>query len=79
MCVQVDTDDDRGSGTDVEVCCDEAQLVTVKRETLDRSSSELCDGESREEPFAHMIIKQEVEVSQVQLKRYHDDGQVMYC
>jgi hypothetical protein len=57
--------DDLGSGSDVQVCCDEAGLVTVKMELADRSRSESSDGESGQEPFTCVKMKQEVEVSWV--------------
>jgi len=56
---------DIGSGNDVQVCCNEAGLVTVKKQLPNRSSSESSDGESGQEPFTCVNIKQEVEVSWV--------------
>jgi hypothetical protein len=73
VCVQEDVDGEGGSGSDAQGCCDEAQLVTVKTEPPDTSSSESPDGDSREEPLTCVNIKQEVEVSQVQMNRYHVD------
>jgi hypothetical protein len=67
VCVQEEMDGDRGSGSDVQVRCDEARLATVKTEPRDRSSSESSNGESRQEPFTCVNIKQEVEVSCVHL------------
>jgi hypothetical protein len=60
--------EDLGSGSDVQVCRDEPGLVTVKMELPERSRSESSDGESGQEPFTCINIKQEVEVSWVQLK-----------
>jgi len=57
--------EDLGSGSDVQVCSDEAGLVTVKMELPERSGSESSDGESGQEPFTCLNIKQEVEVSWV--------------
>jgi len=54
-----------GSGSDVQVCCNEAGLVTSKMELPDRSRSESSDGESGREPSTCVNIKQEVEVSWV--------------
>lgn len=59
--VEEEMDGDRGSGSDVQVRCDEARLATVKTEPRDRSSSESSNGESRQEPFTCVNIKQEVE------------------
>jgi len=56
---------DVGSGNDVQVCCDEAGLVTMKKQLSDRRSSESSDGGSGQEPFTCVNIKQEVEVSWV--------------
>lgn len=49
----------------MQVCHNEAGLVTVKMELPDRSSSESSDDESGQEPFTCINIKQEVEVSWV--------------
>jgi hypothetical protein len=57
--------EDLGSGSDVQLCHDEAGLVTVKMELPDRSRSESSYGESGQEPFTCVNIKQEVEVSWV--------------
>jgi hypothetical protein len=57
--------EDIGSGSDVQVCHDEVRLVTVKTELPDRSRSESSDGESGQESFTCINIKQEVEVSWV--------------
>jgi len=56
---------DVGSGNDVQVRCDEAGLVTVKKQLPDRPSSESSDDESGQEPFTCVNIKQEIEVSWV--------------
>jgi hypothetical protein len=70
--------EDFSSGSDVQVHRDEAGVVTVKMELPDRSRSESSDGESGQEPFTCVNIKQEVEVSWVQLNRYAG-GHIMYC
>jgi hypothetical protein len=54
---------DGDSGSDVQGHGGETGLVKVKGEPPDRSSSESSDGESGQEPFACVNIKQEVEVS----------------
>jgi hypothetical protein len=54
---------DGDSGSDVQGLGGETGLVTVKGEPPDRSSSESSDGESGQEPFACVNIKQEIEVS----------------
>jgi hypothetical protein len=69
-------DGDGDSGSDVEGHHSEARLVTVKREPPDQSSSESSDGESRQEPFTCVNIKQEVEVSQVQLNMKYAAEQI---
>lgn len=56
-----DMEGDGDSGSDVQERSGETGLVTVKDEPPDRSSSESSDGESRQEPFACINIKQEVE------------------
>jgi hypothetical protein len=55
--------EDLGSGSDVQVCSDDAGLVTVKMELPERSRSESSEGESGQEPFTCLNIKREVEVS----------------
>jgi hypothetical protein len=62
-------EEDGDSGSDVQGHGGETGLVTVKGEPPDRSSSESSDGESRQEPFACVNIKQEVEVSNFWLNR----------
>jgi hypothetical protein len=57
--------EDIGSGSDIQVCHDEPRLVAVKTELQDGSGSESSDGESEQEPFTCVNIKQEVEVSWV--------------
>jgi len=57
--------EDLGSGNEVQVCCDKAGLVTLKMELPDRSRCESSNGESGQEPFTRLNIKQEVEVSWV--------------
>lgn len=59
--VEEDMEGDGDSGSDVQGHGGETGLVTVKGEPPDRSSSESSDGESRQEPFACVNIKQEVE------------------
>jgi hypothetical protein len=54
---------DEDSGSDVEGQGGATGRVTVKGEPPDRSSSESSDGESGQEPFARVNIKQEIEVS----------------
>lgn len=61
--------EDIGSGSDVQVRHNEARLVTVKAELQDGSRSESSDGESEQEPFTCVNIKEEVEVSWVWLNR----------
>lgn len=59
--VEEDVEGDGGSDSDVQGHHSEARLVTVKGEPPDRSSSDSSDGESRQEPFACINIKQEIE------------------
>jgi hypothetical protein len=59
--VEEDMEGGGDSGSDVQGYGGETGLVTVKGEPPDRSSSESSDGEPRQEPFACINIKQEVE------------------
>jgi hypothetical protein len=64
----------RSSGSEEQEHRGETRSVTVKGEPPDRSSSESSDGEASQEPFACVNIKQEVEVSWVQLNRFLADA-----